>query len=99
MSGIYIFLTIGFFILAISLINFFNLQFSGTLTRLNRYRIMKSFGASIYQIIMHSATEILIIAIIALNLAIIGLELFLPAFNHFSGKSITLADKTNSRSW
>lgn len=95
MMGIYIFFTTGMFILAITLINFFNLQFSGMLGRLNRYWIMRSFGASMHQIIMHSATEVLIIVIVALNLALIGIELLLPAFNHFSGKEITLANPAN----
>ncbi len=96
MSGIYIFMAIGFFILCISLINFFNLQFSGMLSGFSRYRIIRLFGASGYQVFMHSATEVLIILIIALNLSIIGLELLLPAFNQFTGKEISLTNQNGA---
>jgi putative ABC transport system permease protein len=94
-TGIYLFIGIGAFVLVISLLNFFNLRMAGMISQIKTGQTMKVFGATnldvIYQVIM----ELLILIICSILLAIIGLLSLRPEFNMFSGKDISFQDSGN----
>ena len=87
---IYLFVAIGVFIILIACINFINLTTAQLSKRFVEIGIKKVAGASRHQLVVQIFAEILIQAIISLLLAIIMVELTLPAFNAVLNNSLKL---------
>lgn len=87
---VYMFITIGIVILLIACINFINLTTSRLLIRNKEIALRKIVGAQRKSIILQILTETIFISIIALQLAIILVEILRPGFNHLINSSITI---------
>jgi len=87
---IYLFVAIGIFIILIACINFINLTTAQLSKRFVEIGIKKVAGASRHQLVVQIFGEIIIQAVIALVLAIIIVELTLPAFNAVLNNTLRL---------
>jgi putative ABC transport system permease protein len=81
---------IGGIILFLAVINFINLATAGYKYRLTEISVKKCFGAKRNNLISQLLTESLFTCFISGSLGIIIAELFLPYFNQFVDKSLTL---------
>jgi len=82
MQYIYIFISIAIFILVIASINFTNLATARASNRSKEVGIRKVVGALKKQLVFQFLTESFIITLISLLLAVVMLELFIPALNN-----------------
>jgi putative ABC transport system permease protein len=80
--------TIGFFVLILACINFMNLATASSSGRGREIGMKKVAGARRRQLRVQFLGESLIITFLAVLLSAIFVELLLPAFNNFTGKSI-----------
>ena len=90
-SYIFILSTIAVFLLLIAAINFMNLSTATSGNRAREIGIKKAIGVSKHRLITQFLGESLILTYISLLLAIIVVELTIPAFNTFTGKDFELA--------
>jgi len=79
---VYIFISIAIFILVIASINFTNLATARASNRSKEVGIRKVVGSTKQQLILQFLTESLIITLISLGIAVVILELFMPALNN-----------------
>ncbi|MCI0495290.1 ABC transporter permease [candidate division KSB1 bacterium] len=86
---VYVFSMIALFILSIAAINFINLSTARSMTRAKEVGVRKVVGAQRQQLIAQFFGEYLVVAVIALFLSLILIELFMPAFNSLSEKHLT----------
>ncbi len=91
MTGIWVFIGIAIFVLSVSLINFFNLRFAGSISSIKTAQIMRVFGATGKDIIFQVVIELLIIVGLAVLISILAAESIIPAYNNFTGKYIRLS--------
>lgn len=89
---IYIFSAIGLFILAIASINFMNLSTARSSNRAREIGMRKTLGAFRSQLISQLVIESVIVAIISLILGLAIVELFMPSFNSFTGKNLSMTE-------
>jgi len=75
----------GFFILAIACINFINLTMGTSITRAMEVGVRKVLGASKKQLIGQFWGEASLVILIALFIAMMGVQWFLPEYNSFFG--------------
>jgi putative ABC transport system permease protein len=87
---IYIFSLIAFAILLIGCINFMNLSTARSSGRGKEVGIRKTLGSSQGLLIRQFLTETILMSFIAMILAILLVELFLPTFNFIAGKDLAL---------
>ncbi len=87
---IYILGLISLIILIVAIINFVNLSSARALYRAKEASIKKLVGASRNLLIKQFTAEAIIYAIIALNIGLLIVELLLPMFNRFTGKTISV---------
>jgi len=87
-SYIRILATIGLFVLILACINFMNLATASSSGRGREIGMKKVAGARRRQLRLQFLGESLIITFLAILLSAIFVELLLPAFNNFTGKSI-----------
>ena len=92
LTSIYILSAIAIFLLIIAIINYMNLATATSAGRTKEIGIKKVAGASRSQIIIQFIGESIILSYIALALALILIELLIPSFNNFTGKSISFRD-------
>jgi putative ABC transport system permease protein len=85
---VYIFSAIALFILLIACLNYINLATARFTTRAREAGLRKVLGATPNQLIRQFLGESFLLALIALPLAILLAELFLPLFNSLSGKEL-----------
>ena len=90
-SYIFILSSIAIFLLLIAAINFMNLSTATSGNRAREIGIKKAIGVSKHRLITQFLGESLILTYISLLLAIIVVELTIPAFNTFTGKDFELA--------
>jgi putative ABC transport system permease protein len=88
---IYLFSAISAFIIILACINFINLTTAQVSKRGVEIGIKKVSGASRKQLIHQIISEISIQALLALVIAVILIEVTLPAFNGLLGKSLSLS--------
>jgi putative ABC transport system permease protein len=88
---VYIFTIIAIFILIIACINYINLSTARATIRRKEVGVKKVIGSNKYQLVKQFLSESLIFSIIAYILAIILVELFLPVFNNFVGKHLSIS--------
>jgi putative ABC transport system permease protein len=89
-SYIYLFSLMAFIVLLIACINFMNLATARSGTRANEIGVRKVVGARRTNIIGQFLGESLLLSFIAMIVAVMLVELFLPAFNTLTGKMLTL---------
>jgi len=88
-TNLYVFSAVALMILLVACINFINLSTARAAGRAKEVAIKKVAGAAKLQMIMQFFTESFLMTAISLALAVILGYLFLPAFNNFSGKSLS----------
>ncbi len=91
MQMVFLFSAIGIFIILIACINFINLTTAQLSKRFIEIGIKKVAGASRNQLVLQIFGEILVQAFVALVIAVIAIELILPAFNAILDKSLQLS--------
>lgn len=90
LSNIYIFSAIAIFILIIACINFMNLSTARSLKRAKEIGIRKVVGSYRFKLIKQFLGESILLCFVALIFALILVEIFLPVFNNFIDKSLSL---------
>ena len=89
-SYVYIFSVIALAILLIACINFINLSTARSEKRAKEVGIRKTLGSMKGQLIKQFIAEAILMSMLAVFLAIILTELFLPIFNDIAGKEMSL---------
>jgi putative ABC transport system permease protein len=92
---IYVFSIVAVFILLIACINFMNLSTARSASRGMEVGMRKVFGAHKKRLISQFITESMSMSLCALFLALVIVELSLPAFNSLTGKEIDEASLLN----
>jgi len=92
MNNIYIFITIGLFILLIAAINYMNLATARSLSRAKETGVKKVLGATKIHLIGQHITESVLVALSSLLAAIIFCSLLKPVFAGLTGKELHLFD-------
>ncbi|HVI46415.1 MAG TPA: ABC transporter permease [Chitinophaga sp.] len=85
-----LFSLIAVFIVVIACINFINLSTAKASRRLKETGIRKSIGASRAALILQYLGESMLLTFVAMLAALLLVILLLPAFNHITGKSLSL---------
>lgn len=88
---VYIFSAIALIILIIACINYINLSTARSEKRSMEVGIRKVSGAKKHQLINQFLGESFLVSFIALDLAILLAEIFLPLFNNLTQKTLTLS--------
>ena len=88
---IYIFSFIALFILVIASINFVNLATARAAGRAKEVGVRKVLGSQRAQLIRQFSAESLFFSGLSMLLALLLIGLFLPLFNHLSGKNLTIS--------
>ncbi len=99
LSSVYIFSAIAVLILVIACINFMNLSTARANKRSKEVGIRKTIGAHKRQLRTQFLAESVLLALMALGLAVLLMQLFLPTFNSISGKSLELEALFQAKSW
>lgn len=94
MSYIYIFSTMGIFLLVIACINYINLATSKALARSKEVGVRKVVGAYKNQLVTQFLTESFVVTFISMFLAIGAMDLAFPYFNQITGKSFDITFQT-----
>jgi putative ABC transport system permease protein len=85
---VYILSATAIFIIVIAILNFINLSTSRAMNRMKEVGVRKSIGAQRSQLIKQFMSESVILAIIALLIGILIVQLALPSLNSFTEKNI-----------
>lgn len=89
LSTLRIFAAVAIFILLLACINYINLTTATALQRAKEISLRKVAGASRQQLMRQLFTETFVVSTIAVGLALIMLELALPAFSSWMGQPYT----------
>ena len=92
---IIIFSVVGTLMLLVAAFNYINMTTSRSFSRSKDFAIRKVIGASKLKLITIQLGETFIVSVIALLIAIIGIELALPVFNEMIGKRLSLSMSNN----
>ncbi|MBK7872150.1 MAG: ABC transporter permease [Saprospiraceae bacterium] len=90
LSYVYLFGIIGFIILLLACINFVNLATARSMTRAREVGVRKVLGSQRVQLIRQFFAESFLYVVIAVVFAGLLANLLLPAFNDFTGKTLTI---------
>lgn len=85
---VYIFSTVALFILIIACVNFMNLATAKNEHRAREVGVRKVLGALRKHLIAQFLVEAIVVSSVAMVLALLLIELALPGFNAFTGKSL-----------
>ncbi|OIN55769.1 hypothetical protein BLX24_28290 [Arsenicibacter rosenii] len=94
-----IFAIVALFVLLIACINYMNLATARAANRSKEIGVRKANGAFRSHLIGQFLTESLVVTAVAFLLAILAVNLVLPAFNEFTGKDLSLGFRTDYRIW
>jgi len=89
-ASVIIFSVIAVFLIIIASINFMNLATASAAKRATEVGIRKAAGAGKGRLVWQFLTESFLITLLALLLAVVLVELFLPAFNNLATKKLDL---------
>lgn len=89
-TTVYIFSVVSILILLMACFNFMNLSTALGSKRSREVGIRKTVGATRMQLITQLITESIAIAVVSMFVALLIIELILPGFNNFTGKSLEL---------
>lgn len=90
-SHIVILATIAVFMLLIAAINFMNLSTATAAGRARETGIKKVLGSKPYQLVIQFLIESTAMALMAMMLALVIIDLLLPVFNDFTGRMLTMS--------
>ena len=90
-SSVVIFSIIAIFLIIIASINFMNLATASGAKRATEVGIRKVAGAEKRRLVWQFLAESFLITVLALVMAVVLVELFLPAFNQLADKSLNMA--------
>jgi putative ABC transport system permease protein len=96
---IYVFSIVAIFVLLIACINYMNLTTARFSNRAKEIAVRKVAGAGRKSLISQFLTEAMVITLMATVLAIALVILFLPLFNDFAEKQLSLGIHTDYRIW
>lgn len=82
-----VFVTIAILILVVACINYVNLSTARSATRAKEIGLRKTFGGFRFQLFAQFMTESFILVLISAVVALLLVALFIPQFNHLTGKS------------
>lgn len=85
-----VFTLVAIFILVVACINFMNLSTARSLRQSKEVGIRKAIGSSRGSLILQYLIEAVLLSFLALGLSLMLIFAVLPAFNHFTGKSMVL---------
>ncbi|QMU26723.1 ABC transporter permease [Adhaeribacter radiodurans] len=94
-KNVYLFSALAVFIILLACINFMNLATARSQTRSKEVGVRKVIGASRKQLISQFLSESILLAFLSLLLALVLVQLSLPAFNALAGKLIQVNYFTN----
>ena len=86
---LYLFSSVALFILLIACINFMSLTTARSAERAREVGLRKVLGAVRRQLVRQFLGESVLLALLAMGLAVVLVELTLPAFNTLTGKALT----------
>src|SRR5215210_4027280 len=89
LSYIKIFSVVAFFLLLIAGINYMNLTTARASSRIKEIGVRKTIGALQHKLILQFLFESLLVTFISFLLAIVVVNLVLPAFNQFTSKQLS----------
>ncbi len=87
-TTVYLFASIAAIVLLIACINFMNLATARSASRAKEIGVRKVIGSNRLQLLRQFLTESLLLSFLALLIALVLVELFLPTFNQLAGKQI-----------
>jgi putative ABC transport system permease protein len=87
---VYIFVAVGLFVLVIACVNYVNLSTAFSITRGKEVGVKKIAGARRSQLVVQFITESTCIALAAVVIAMFFVNVLLPSFNEFTGKTIEI---------
>jgi putative ABC transport system permease protein len=90
MQYIFIFSTIGIFILLIAGINYMNLATAGSARRAKEVGVKKVLGAAKSQLVLQYLVEAVIVSLISLVISFVFCQLLQPVMEQLTGKSISI---------
>jgi putative ABC transport system permease protein len=88
--NVYVFSLVAFIILIIACINFMNLSMARSFKRLKEIGVRRVIGANRWQLIKQIYSESMLFTFTALVIAIVLIEITLPAFNQLTQKQLEL---------
>ncbi|WP_428654467.1 ABC transporter permease [Runella sp.] len=94
-----IFAVVAIFVLLIACINYMNLTTARASNRSKEIGVRKANGAFRSQLINQFLTESLLVTMISFVLAIVVVNICLPALNEFTNKQLSLGFQTDYRIW
>jgi putative ABC transport system permease protein len=97
MLYIYIFFTAALLILIVACVNFMNLSTARSLKRAKEVGIRKAIGVQRKQLIIQFLTESVVLTLLSAIVALLLVQAFLPAFNSFTGKDLSLYSLLNPK--
>jgi putative ABC transport system permease protein len=92
---VYIFLTAALLILIVACVNFMNLSTARSLKRAKEVGVRKAIGVHRSQLIIQFLTESVILTLLSAIIALMLVNGFLPLFNSFTGKELSLYSLLN----
>jgi len=96
---VYVFAIVGIFVLLIACINYMNLATARFSSRSKEIAVRKVAGADQKNLILQFITEAMLITFVSLLASLTIVRLFLPSFNEFADKQLTLGLQTDYRIW
>lgn len=87
---VYIFSIIALGILVVACINFVNLATARSATRAREVGVRKTIGSNRAQLIRQFLAETTLMSFLAMLLALLAIQLLLPAFNNLTDKELTM---------
>lgn len=90
MTYLYIFGTIAVFLLLVACINFMNLSTARSEKRAKEVGVRKVMGAVRHSLVYQFLGESMMLAVMALAVAVLVVQLLLPYFNNLTGKNLTM---------
>jgi putative ABC transport system permease protein len=94
-----IFAIVALFVLLIACINYMNLTTARVSNRSKEIGVRKANGAFQSHLVNQFLTESMVVTAISFVLAIVSVNLLLPAFNEFTNKQLSLGFSTDYRIW
>ncbi|HEY6978947.1 MAG TPA: FtsX-like permease family protein, partial [Chitinophagaceae bacterium] len=88
-SYVYIFGVIAIFMLAVACVNFINLSTASASKRAKEVGVRKVAGSGKFQLVSQFLSESMLITLFALIIALVLVQVALPAFNNISGKHLS----------
>lgn len=97
-SAVYMFATIGLFVLLVACINFMNLSTARSERRAREVGVRKVMGAFRKQVIAQFLCEAMLLSLISLGVGLLLAKLALPLLNYFTEKELSF-DFMNGQLW